>query len=550
MQLRSDGDPWIPILPDYHPYDQAVASPCRRRRAEASVVAAGLRLAQRLAVAAKVMGTTSTVDHISRLPDDLLLDVLSRLDSGGQGFLGSARLVARTSGVARRWRGLWASLPELTFRVLPVGSLPALLAQVTRPSLDLLEIIAFLGKAAAPGGRVSSVLLAAQRLKPKNLVISLAGRVEGDEAIELPCVSLMLDLSDVKLSPPQAGEFTALKSLILSSSNMEPGALIPMCPSLSFLSFLAYSDFDVVTVHSTSLEELVVECRAASGYEIGRIDVMAPLLKEARFRIQRAAQFSVLFWAPVVEKISWTYSFEHGNVGLPYAVLLNLNYSLSDGVHGLSLDIAHPEPGDEERSFEQEIMQLPCSQYSNLELYVGIGEHTFGPLVLHLLQIPVIRQIQMLRLDIDRPNRARTPCGLNCPCEQPNNWRNESISLTDLEVVRITGFKGEDDEVDFLKVLFRSATILKSMTVSDVTMGLFGTAPAPRSMLDLAPASRISGARYDQLQEFLELELSQTDPMGYEKICSICAKYPHVKCQVYPSLTISMTQKNPRSLVK
>ncbi|KAL6651867.1 hypothetical protein ACP70R_010792 [Stipagrostis hirtigluma subsp. patula] len=47
------------------------------------------------------------------------------------------------------------------------------------------------------------------------------------------------------------------------------------------------------------------------------------------------------------------------------------------------------------------------------------------------------------------------------------------------------------------------------------TKALFGTAPAPRSMLDLGfatPDPRISGARYEQLQEFLELELCQTGP--------------------------------------
>jgi hypothetical protein len=40
-------------------------------------------------------------------------------------------------------------------------------------------------------------------------------------------------------------------------------------------------------------------------------------------------------------------------------------------------------------------------------------------------------------------------------------------SLTDLEAVTLVGFKGHDQEVDFLKVRFRCTTVLKSMTVSE-----------------------------------------------------------------------------------
>ena len=82
-------------------------------------------------------------------------------------------------------------------------------------------------------------------------------------------------------------------------------------------------------------------------------------------------------------------------------------------------------------------------------------------------------------------------CPPDCPCEQPNNnWRNENICLTHLEVVTLDGFEGHDDEVDFLKVLFRCATHLKKMTV-------------------------------------------EVSSEGYEKICSICEQYPDVKCLVY-----------------
>jgi len=46
-------------------------------------------------------------DHISALPDDLLLHILARL--------GCARAAANTSLLSRRWRGLWRRVPALRF---------------------------------------------------------------------------------------------------------------------------------------------------------------------------------------------------------------------------------------------------------------------------------------------------------------------------------------------------------------------------------------------------------------------------------------------------
>jgi hypothetical protein len=72
----------------------------------------------------------SGADRISTLPDDVLLQVLARL--------GCARAAAHTSLLSRRWRGLWAFLPELTFHNMGPEPLRSALAQVARPAGSLI----------------------------------------------------------------------------------------------------------------------------------------------------------------------------------------------------------------------------------------------------------------------------------------------------------------------------------------------------------------------------------------------------------------------------
>ena len=55
-------------------------------------------------------------------------------------------------------------------------------------------------------------------------------------------------------------------------------------------------------------------------------------------------------------------------------------------------------------------------------------------------------------------------CPFGCPCE-PLNWRSQTISLSALEKVEINGFEGYNHEIDFLKLIFRCAPMLKKMIV-------------------------------------------------------------------------------------
>jgi hypothetical protein len=63
-------------------------------------------------------------------------------------------------------------------------------------------------------------------------------------------------------------------------------------------------------------------------------------------------------------------------------------------------------------------------------------------------------------------SKQRKACHVNCHCDQPNNWKDRIISLTDLKEVKIDGFNGEDHEVGLLKVLLRCAALLQSVTMN------------------------------------------------------------------------------------
>ncbi|XP_047052695.1 uncharacterized protein LOC124658402 [Lolium rigidum] len=109
----------------------------------------------------------------------------------------------------------------------------------------------------------------------------------------------------------------------------------------------------------------------------------------------------------------------------------------------------------------QQIAQLP--QFSVLKIYLAAYGHVFGAPVLDLLGT----YTGILRLKVVIRNLERTQaCLPNCLCDASRPyWRSQSIPLLFLEEIEIDGFEGTSHEVDFLKLLFRCATLMKRMTV-------------------------------------------------------------------------------------
>ncbi|PVH65263.1 hypothetical protein PAHAL_2G450300 [Panicum hallii] len=403
-------------------------------------------------------GVGGGLDLIGGLHDDLLLQILGRLRC--------AAAASRTSALCRRWwgSGLWRHLPELSFRGIAHGAIEAALAQVALLKLSLLDIEI---TDRLPAEAVASLLRAAARLDPADLSIVVAWVVQTDEMvpIEVPsfprATSITLRLHKLHLALPAQGvEFPVLERLSVTSGRFDTGALISRCPHLRVLELIHCWGIETITVHSPTIEELLV----ISG-QLRGVDIVAPMLKKFTLRSDVSVDFGMSLLAPEVENLSWK-CWSHGQFLLPgesLAVGIDgiwrlVRLELGTGRSGfiLGLDIGRSYCVLQERNLQE---MFPFPKLSILELCLDTRGHVYGGVVLNLLRI--CNAIQRLRLVINRDMWKDEVCPPDCPCDQPQNWRSQNISLMGLEVVEIKNFKGSGHEVDFLKLLFRCAPLTK-----------------------------------------------------------------------------------------
>ncbi|KAK1606970.1 hypothetical protein QYE76_030643 [Lolium multiflorum] len=270
------------------------------------------------------------VDYISALPDDLLLLILAGL--------GCTAAAARTSGLSRRWRGLWARLGNISLRDVAFESLAAVLSLVARPpasAISLLEIRVPRQNRRVPREHwpvredVASLARVAARLAPETVVLALPpkGSIPNPADFHLPCfrraVSVVLEsLPFVLRAPPAPGGdfFPALHTLRLLDCivvDKELGALLSRCPRLRVLELR----HKVTTwpgvrarrrVRSVTLQELILHSERPW---LSQVDIVAPMLKQLTmsFWAHKEATISVL--APTMQKVSWRCSYAQNAIG-------------------------------------------------------------------------------------------------------------------------------------------------------------------------------------------------------------------------------------------
>ncbi|XBI03449.1 hypothetical protein VPH35_131864 [Triticum aestivum] len=415
-------------------------------------------------------GSAGGADYLSALPEDLLLLVLARL--------GCAAAAARTGLVSRRWRGLWARLRDLAFQGVAFPSLQVALGRVARPppAVSLLEIrVSDEHLPIFDADDVTSVLRAAALLAPEKLVFALPWDPDpAPTEVDLPCfhraTSIVLERIPFLLRTPAAGaEFPTLRTLsdgIWVGDDL--GALLSLCPHLRALRLkkpVCLGDDDW-TVHSTSLQELVMD---GKNLWARRVDIVAPMLKQLTLSLHAYNQVTISIVAPMLENVSWQCLYAKGIIGFGLWTLEKLSLHTAEKQGQLSSLQIHAcnswfTFSDEETNFAQEIEKHMIVDFSALELHLSAMGHVSGAFVSHLLGLNRIRSaIRRLKVALLRLEEEET-CPANCPCEC-TNWRRQIISLTALEEVEIHGFRGDAHELDFLKLIFSCAPMLKRMIV-------------------------------------------------------------------------------------
>ncbi|VAI77896.1 unnamed protein product [Triticum turgidum subsp. durum] len=472
----------------------------------------------------ELVPTGGGADLISALPEDLLLQVLARLRC--------ARAAARTSLLSHRWSRLWTRLTDFTFRDLALHSLQSALDSLVHapgvlflldihsevpPPVPRRELLYYLQYAAG----VSSLLRAAAGLSPVELRFNVSlgplARLTPDlllcypPKVDLPCfhratsidlsgLELELDLSLLADPPASCYMFPALEVLSFSRCCVDVADLLLHCPRLRVLR--ATDCLLGEAIRSASLQGLVLEIKT------GSVDIEAPTLKQLTLSLDTRRELRLSILAPMVEKVLWLchYSKVAAGIGLWGLAMVRLETesnalclwmdclvrSLACSIYfmelptilikliadiTLKLFLQHQHSfsfSRTELSLAQEIEKhLVVCNFSVLDLHFNsfkTSGHAFGAFVFRLLAIHRIRTAtKILKIGLGEKAIA---CPVNCPCDEPKNWRSETITLINLEEVKINVFEGQEHEFDFLRQIFKCTAMLKRIAVKlldDVT---------------------------------------------------------------------------------
>ncbi|CAN6183725.1 unnamed protein product [Urochloa humidicola] len=249
----------------------------------------------------------NSADRISGLPDDLLHNILLRLDSTPE--------AVRTSVLSRRWRRVWTAVPALSFgtgvehldnarRASTLRGIDAVIGAHAAPTVDRITVTVGLRRNSgnnparfrrlAPLLRFASLRLAGElSIQFARSPLSWGKTSKTRRELEVPVCegATTIDLRlPARLRLAATGIFAALRVLKISCSRLREAdlerAVSTQCPRLQELSLstfeLALKD---VSIRSDSLERLEL-----SGYVANRkITVDAPRL--VRLEMGRTSGF-------------------------------------------------------------------------------------------------------------------------------------------------------------------------------------------------------------------------------------------------------------------
>ncbi|WVZ66292.1 hypothetical protein U9M48_015535 [Paspalum notatum var. saurae] len=412
------------------------------------------------------MGTEETdggVDRISGLPDHLLHSILLRLPD--------TAAAARTGALSRRWRRVWAHLPELSFRDHGVGPrylspahrrVDAALAAHAGATVTLLDIHLRYWSPAVDRAAPPAFLRFASRRVAGELRLSVRDRCFSADIDLTPCersrttaIALTFhgQLLRFQRPPPTGGgEFAALATLRIKKANVDTGQLgdavsSSRCPRLKelFLKQVALrggpGGDHVLSIRSGSLERLEIDVRAANFH--ARLHVDAPRL---RTLVNPRVFSDADIVAPNLSEVCWygpyhPTSHRLGEAGRRRhlqrleiatdspAVMLMQHY---DTVHELQLTVKIWKGDQKYKQYLEAIDKL--SKCEVLVVRFAVIEHAVKPALRHLLmKCSGVKKIVVCCLASHKVPCESKSCQCKCTGSKLRSNKTGNIALDLLE---------------------------------------------------------------------------------------------------------------------
>ncbi|CAL5083403.1 unnamed protein product [Urochloa decumbens] len=418
-------------------------------------------------------------DRISSLPDDLLHGILLGL--------GCTKAAARTSVLSRRWRGVWARLPEfylwglrpvfpascvtIVDRALAACASPTLRRLVIRVGDVNLPLKGVTAAHAAPWLRFASGCVAGELFLWLPMDILPTWRQEQD--LDLPVCAATRSIQirlrrNFRLRPPLSGggAFAALTCLGIYDGVMdgvELGTLVSssLCPCLEDLSLTVRlaSNFDVC-ICSDSLKRLSFRVENTRS-----LVVAAPVLLEICVSKTREAHIA----APKLADVELIDDMDHCEIDEAgchlQRLVVNLRFPLAgilqrfDTIKELIIDRLVIQSGTEGyNTFLKDLRRLDCESLVTQSMWTC---HGFAPIMLRLLRICNGLRKFVVALS---GREGSFGCASDCPCTWPESCRNDNFVLDSLEEIEINGFTGKDHQLECLNLLLGcNAPLLKKV---------------------------------------------------------------------------------------
>ncbi|CAL5083359.1 unnamed protein product [Urochloa decumbens] len=343
-------------------------------------------------------------DYISGLPDSILQSILLRLEGTEE--------AARTSVVARRWRSVWAELPELSLSMAHGHSpVDAALAAYSAPTIRRLEIkmpqSLWSRRVAIPADCVSlwldfALLHLAGELRLKMPFVNMYTKTTREkEEIVLPlcervtAIFLTFHGETLRFRLPPAGVFSALATLSISNVYVDgqelEDILCSRCPCLKQLVLDAITvrgGAHVFSIRSDSLERLEVTSQFH-----GCLQIVTPELQT--FYAVFVSDFHIA--APKLSEVDWKTNIVYRPSHCHFAesgrhlqrLAITVNYGgwqlmqRFDTVKELVLDVQIAQGVQQYNSFLENTKKLATCEVLVVRLDI---EHACKPTLLHLLR--------------------------------------------------------------------------------------------------------------------------------------------------------------------